>query len=165
MVDTLLFSGSTLALTNDIVLSLALGLIITAYILHSGINAIVMVALSLYISLALQQKVFFQFPQIAGVSGEVVMFTLLLVATMIIIHQTSLSKALHYSKQAKGKNVLFGFATTGLLLVNIVPYVSLLNTPYSRFLRQSLFGQEAIQFLWTIAPLIILPMLVKSKKK
>jgi hypothetical protein len=83
----------------------------------------------------------------------------------VILTKSSLGKSLHYSKKAKGKNILFGFATTGLILVTIIPYISLLNTPYSRFLRQSLFGQDYVKFLWIAAPVLLLPILVIPKKK
>ncbi len=165
MLDASLLTGSPLSITNDIIISIVLGVLITGYILHSGVEKIVLVALSLYIAVTLNQFIFFSVSSVGPVSGNFLILILLFIGTFFVLNRSSVGKGLSYSKKAKGRNILFGVATVGFLLTTIIPYLSLLNTPYSQFLRQSLFGQELFQLLWSLAPIVLLPILIIPKKR
>ena len=165
MLDASVLTSTPMSLTSDILISLVLALILTGYILHSGVEKIILIALAIYAAVTIQSAVFFDIPALGPVPGRVALLAVLIIGGFVILNRSVIGRTIACTKKSKGIHILFGISVAGLLLVHIIPSLSLLNTPYSRFLQQSLFGQEAIQLLWTVAPLVLLPFISIRKKK
>ncbi len=165
MLDASVLTSTPMSLTSDILISLVLALILTGYVLHSGVEKIILVAFAIYAAVTIQAAVFFVVPSIGPIPGSVAVLFFLIIAGFVTLHRSVIGRTIACNKKSKAIHILFGISVAGLLLVQIIPSLSLLNTPYSRFLQQSLFGQESIQLLWTVAPLVLLPFISIRKKK
>lgn len=165
MLDTSVLASTPLSLTNDILITLVLGFILTGYILHSGVEKIILIAFAIYAAVTIQSAVFFDLPAVGPVPGRVLLLLLLIIGGYLILNRSVIGRTIACNKKSKAIHILFGISVVGLVLVHIIPSLSLLNTPYSRFLKQSLFGQEVFRLIWTVAPMMLLPFISIRKKK
>ncbi len=165
MFDASILTSTPLSLTADILITIVLAIFLTIYIIRSGAEKIILLALATYAAIAIKDVVFFQLPSAGGFSGGLLLLILLIVACFFALNRSIVGSGIFAPKKNRVINIAFGVSVVGLLLSQIIPYISLLNTPYSRFLRQSLFGQEVIQLIWSIAPLVFLLLIPTRKTK
>lgn len=153
------------SISGDLLISVILIIGLSFYIYKKGVKNIFIIAISLYIAQVISTIYPWEISKVAGLPGEAVLFVFMTILVNWAIQVSALSSSLTISKKPLWRNILFGVAVVGLLLVNILSVIKTQDKSILNIIEQSLFSKESFQIFWTVLPLLFFPFLKAPVKK
>ncbi len=164
-IETLFDRVTPASLSGDLILTIVLVVGLSVYIWKNGVKNIVIFSVALYLGGFFADVFPWRVGSVGPLPGALVLFAGLTLLLNWVLHISPVGKTIIISKKPLWLNIVFGISVVGLVLSQVLQYMSLGGGTIGAFVEQSLFSREAFRIFWTVAPVIIYPFLKGSHRK